>query len=248
MFITKEDLLYLKGEKFSDDYTFNVSNQTVRASREEYIAQLVSDRYVIHLGFADHSTNISRKIDNGTWFHNILCHSAEKCIGIDINREAIDYVEKTHGISDVYYGDITKNDIDVIKTEKWDYLILGEVLEHIQNPIEFLEMIKENYGDSIDKIIITVPNAFYYRNFINNLSGIEQVNPDHKYWFTPYTLLKNVVSSGYDAEELVILDNKVEEDRSVKLNFKGRLVQNLLNRVVLNKPLFNQTLVCIAKL
>ncbi len=38
------------------------------------------------------------------------------------------------------------------------YNALQDVLEHIDNPVHFLQKIKENYGDHIDKFIITVPN------------------------------------------------------------------------------------------
>jgi hypothetical protein len=59
-------------------------------------------------------------------------------------------------------------------------------------------LIKTNYGQYFDKILISVPNALSYNNFRNTFKGIEQLNTDHRYWFTPFTLSKIVNRAGYD--------------------------------------------------
>ncbi|MBE9547614.1 MAG: hypothetical protein IMF10_09025 [Proteobacteria bacterium] len=66
-------------------------------------------------------------------------------------------------------------------------------MEHVDNPVLFLDSIKRKYSKHIDKLIITVPNAFKIENFIFiKNDNIEMINSDHRYWFTPYTLGKVV--------------------------------------------------------
>jgi hypothetical protein len=79
-------------------------------------------------------------------------------------------------------------------------MVMGEVLEHMDNPVTFLNIIHKKYAGNIDKLIITVPNAFGWPNFKNVFRHRECINTDHRYWFTPYTLGKIVVRAGMKIE------------------------------------------------
>ena len=48
--------------------------------------------------------------------------------------------------NNVLCADIINDDIPSLKKEKWDYLIMGEILEHIDNPVSFLTKINEKYN------------------------------------------------------------------------------------------------------
>lgn len=76
------------------------------------------------------------------------------------------------------------------------------MLEHVDNPVQFLEAVNKNYREIVDKIIITVPNAFSIFNFMTALSGKEAINTDHRYFFTPYTLCKIAYMAGMMPEEI----------------------------------------------
>ena len=246
MKISDKDLNYLEGRMFSDYYNFKVTNSNMNLDREDYIAELVQGKKVIHLGFADHIENVDRKIKNGTWFHSILCDASERCLGVDINEETVEYIKNKYDMKDVLCGDITESGLEVIKEECWDYLILGEVLEHIENPIGFLKSIQEAYGPYFKYILITVPNAFYAGNFLNGLKGKEHINPDHKFWFTPFTIAKVITCSGYKIDEIIFANNKPEPERAITLNLKGRIVKTILTRLYKKQETFKQTLIAIA--
>ena len=140
----------------------------------------------------------------GVYLHKQLSQVSAKCLGIDINAEAVEYI-KSKGINNVIIEDITKSDISQIKNEKWDYLLLAEMLEHIDNPVEFLRKIVENYKNNIGSFIITVPNAFGLIHLGNVLNlGKEIVNSDHRYWFTPYTLWKVIHQAGLYLDNLTM--------------------------------------------
>ena len=87
--------------------------------------------------------------------------------------------------------------MSILKSEQWQYIVLGEVLEHINNPVEFLTQLNSNFKGHVDSIIITVPNAFALKNIKNAFRNVEEINSDHRYYFTPYTLGKILTLSGY---------------------------------------------------
>lgn len=76
-------------------------------------------------------------------------------------------------------------------------------MEHVDNPVYFLKKIKDKF--SFDKIIITIPNALRMDNFTQTIINTENINSDHRYWFTPYTLSKILSQSGLNAQEITLL-------------------------------------------
>jgi hypothetical protein len=80
--------------------------------------------------------------------------------------------------------------------------VFGEVVEHIPNPVSFLSRFRENYGDVVDQIVITVPNAFRGGNIKGILKNVETINSDHRFFFTPYTIAKVAIDAGYAPVEV----------------------------------------------
>jgi hypothetical protein len=89
----------------------------------------------------------------------------------------------------------------------FDYALLGEVVEHIDNPVSFLKKIRENLMDTVEKVIITVPYAFGLRQIFSGLFKKERINSDHRYWFTPYTIAKTCFEAGIYPEDLLFCGN-----------------------------------------
>ncbi len=83
-----------------------------------------------------------------------------------------------------------KIDLSFLKDVEYDYIVLREIIENIQNSEEFFESINYCIKDHVKSIIITAPNP-WNRSMLKYLkSNIEIINSDHKYRFTPYTLSK----------------------------------------------------------
>ena len=170
--------------------------------RPDYLLDLLAGKKVIHLGCTDHTEIIQCKMDAGQYLHSLIGYVAEKCIGIDINRQALNYI-RSRGIHNVIEADITKPGISEILQDHYDYILLGEMLEHIENPVDFLKRIVTNYGNHIDNFVITVPNVFGLPFLMSAYSqGKEVLNADHKYWFTPYTIMKVVHQAGLNIREV----------------------------------------------
>lgn len=181
---------YLKGEKFSNSLKFEVPNTNPGIIyRLEFLEKISKGKNVIHIGFADHKDLILNKIKKGIWLHKLLLDNAKICVGVDVNCEAVEFVKNELNIDNVYCIDILKDEIpENILRIYWDFVILGEVIEHIDNPVLFLKELKKKIGKISKKIILTAPNALKYSNFVLAQKNIEVINSDHRYWFTPYTL------------------------------------------------------------
>jgi hypothetical protein len=173
------------------------------------VESLAKGKNIIHVGFADHLPLIPRKIENNTWLHKRIMNVASSCIGIDIDKETVDYVKNTIGISDVYALDITDKASlpPQVLNKQWDYLVLGEVLEHIDNPVHFLGNIANNFRGIAKRLVITVPNAWDVVNLRSLRKHQELINTDHRFWFTPYTLAKVGTRAGLKVEEFHLVMN-----------------------------------------
>ena len=190
---------YLKGVEFSNSLVVKHSAAESKIIyRIELLKALCEGKHIVHLGFTDHIPLILAKLNSKNWLHHELTKVSSRCMGIDINQEAVEYVREIIGIQDVFVHDILSTEkLPELTSVKWDYLLIGEVLEHIDNPVFFLQSIREKYKGCFSKIIITVPNALELTNIRGVFKHNEIVNSDHRFWFTPYTLAKVANSAGF---------------------------------------------------
>ncbi len=189
---------YFSGKTISNCYQFKISKpEKTVPLRIEMLEDLVRNKKIIDLGFADHIELIKMKLDKDEWLHKRLSESARRCLGIDINWEAVYWCKRNTPLSNIICANIEKNQPIEIMDYDWDYLIMGELIEHQDSPVEFLKIIKEKYSERIKSIIITTPNAFRIQNFWFAKKHLELINSDHRFWFTPYTLSKVVTQAGY---------------------------------------------------
>lgn len=203
MKIEPDLLKFLKGETFQTSLTISLSEtKHDNISREAVITDMVKGTKVIHIGCSDHIQVINEKIKTNTWLHKLLTDNSGKCIGIDIDKESIDFIKNELGYKNVFQGDITSDHFDVIKSDDWDFAVFGELIEHLDNPVSFLKSFKEKYGENVSRFIITVPGIYNRRQFRNMLNYKEIINSDHRFWFTPYTISKVVTSAGYIPEKI----------------------------------------------
>lgn len=176
------------------------STDVVVETRIEAIARLVRGHRVLHVGCCDHIQLIDKKRAEGTWLHDVLCREADACVGVDINREAVDYV-RSLGIHNVYCADLTKELPFDPSEEMIDFVVLGEIVEHLDSPVEFMRHLRANLKCA-HQILVTVPNAFFIENFENAVCGYERTNSDHRFWFTPYTISKVLSNAGYRVRDI----------------------------------------------
>jgi hypothetical protein len=194
---------YLKGDDFQTSLTVDIGKTEHQIiSREDAITEIIKDKNVIHIGCSDHIQIINEKIKSNKWLHKLITDNSKNCIGIDIDKESIEFIKKNLGYTNVFHGDVLTDDFEVITASNWDYAVLGEIVEHLDNPVDFLKGFKAKYGKNVSKFIITVPNIYNRRQFSNMMNYREVINSDHRFWFTPYTISKVLVSAGYTPEKV----------------------------------------------
>ena len=80
-----------------------------------------------------------------------IAKKAEKVIGIDLNKKNIEFAKEKFLAPNIEY--IVGNAVKELSDKKFDVIVLSNVLEHIENRIEFLNKIKT----LTHKILIRVP-------------------------------------------------------------------------------------------
>ncbi|MBL7827654.1 MAG: methyltransferase domain-containing protein [Saprospiraceae bacterium] len=232
--LDETDKKYLSGEQFSSIYQFRIKGNSAGTGRIPLIAQLTAGKKVVHFGCVDHLPLIEQRRKAGIWLHDVLSKNCSEVVGVDINQEGIDYMKQAG--FEVYNSNVvTENPPAQIVSKQWDYIVAGEVLEHIDDPVTFLKAIREKYGTCTKGIIITVPNALSYTNFRYALRNIEMNNSDHRYWFTPFTLLKVAMQAGIEVEDYDLCHDEQIRFPSVKWWLR-------------NKPLFRNRIVLRGRL
>lgn len=197
-------------------FKFQIPKTRYGKDRKSEVIEVLKEIHcenVIHVGACGHLNSIKKQLERGVWFHDRICSNFKNVIGTDINEEAVDYLAGI-GKKRLYSKDATVDGAFLKEelgknAEKGEFaVLLPEVLEHIENPIEFLKELKDTFGGY--HIIITVPNAFGTWVITNVLKhNYETINSDHKYWFTPFTLLKIAAMAGIEIEELRFCDYSI---------------------------------------
>jgi hypothetical protein len=214
--LDQTDFKFLKGLEFSNSYVLNVKNKIPLQERITFLESFFLAKNVIHFGCVDHLPLIDEKVREGTWLHSRLASVSNRIVGIDINRVGIDVVNSMGYTS--FCIDVIKDSIpEKILDSNWDYIFLGEILEHLDNPQLFLKSIHEKFSSSGAKLIVTVPNSSNLSNFSNSIRGKETVNSDHRFWFSPVTISRLLFASGFIPEYFTLLQENYSKSRFYKV-------------------------------
>ena len=120
--------------------------------------------------------------------------------GIELNKTIADIASKR---LDVLCGDIEEYDPD----GKYDYIILADVLDYLNNPTNVLTKLHDNLTEN-GSILVCVSNALYAERVYDMLTGnipfIENIpeGMQQVHHFTPNSLKTLVEKSGYTISDL----------------------------------------------
>ncbi len=158
-----------------------VDQEYRNGDRIDFFKKFTEGKRVLHVGFVDYPmTRPKRNL------HLRLHPFCETLDGIDPNLN-----DELENILTVPNGKLMK-DWSQVKDE-YDVILVPEVLEHIINAGEFLEMLDKFSGI----LIITTPDAYLLHHHFKELDDgtfDELVHADHKCWYSPYTL-KNTINT-----------------------------------------------------
>lgn len=200
---------FLSGEKLDVGRRIpDISMPTV-VDRTEYLRLRSLGKQVLHVGCLDHPEIILEKAAKGTWLHNIVSGAADFCMGIDVNRQALEVARRRLGVDNIQLLDLSqplqRSVLEHFRQVSWDLILCPETLEHVTNHEQFLRNLRSLARENTT-LVITGPNAFSLDNFIGTCRGFEAVNTDHKYWFTFYTLSRALAANKWHARRLIYYD------------------------------------------
>lgn len=121
-----------------------------------------------------------RSFTNSEWLHLKIKNVAQLIHGVDINTTGILEMNRA--------GFIAYSASELVQTNnKYDVILMGDVIEHVDNAVLFLDFYKQ-FLDTNSIIIITTPNALRIDDtlavlFFNNY----YINNEHTCWYCPKT-------------------------------------------------------------
>lgn len=193
------------------------------------------DEYWGNRGFNKPSTNRAKEISSflepnssildigcgdGTVMEYININNNPKdIVGIDISKRAVDYVN-SKGFRAYEIDVLSERFAEFMNGKSFDYIIITEVLEHIQDP-EIVITLLRNHVEKC--VFVSIPNAGFVRNRLRLLFGrfplvvIQQHIKEHirfwtlkdfKYWaeYHGYRVEKVIATSGTGIKNLSLLE------------------------------------------
>jgi len=99
--------------------------------RIAYLEELVRGKRVLDVGVVAHTATMEGTAE---WLHRAISQSAAYCLGVDVLEEEVKKLQVAG--YNVKCVDITKDDI---VGERFDVVVVGEVIEHLGEPGKLFE-------------------------------------------------------------------------------------------------------------
>lgn len=170
--------------------------------KNSWITDRVNGKSVLHVGCTDWPLTAER-VENFRLLHSKICDAASVCVGIDLDSEGIECLKKLmpnqefHTLNAEEMGSAPE-----LQNIKWDYIVAGDVVEHMNNPGLFFQSAFKLLADN-GTLIVTVPHAFSAKRFFwILLTGKEQVHPDHTAYFSEATLSRIGERNGFHIKSM----------------------------------------------
>ena len=141
----------------------------VHVKRNRIVRGLVKGKKVLDLGSESHGT------DHELW--NLINANAKTLVGLDLLPSAD---------ARILRGDAQNFDLRE-EHGLFDVIVVGELIEHLENPYEMLQCCKKHLKIN-GLLVLTTPNALspFYAVKYGLLAGLP--NPEHTHWYCKYTL------------------------------------------------------------
>lgn len=184
----------------------------VKDERVPIILNYAFGKEVLDVGCANH---ISTKEQAEDWLHRKICKVAGSVTGLDNNEVEVKKLENKYN---VICGDAQTIDLK----RKFDCVVAGELIEHLENPGLFLRnMLKHLKLNGY--LVLTTPNPFYLHTLLNVLKKKPACeNGEHTCWFCDTTITHLLKMAGFDNIRICFTNRS--------RRFIGRLPSIILNK------------------
>jgi hypothetical protein len=168
-----------------------------------YIANACAGRRVLDLGAMD-ETAWQAKRGRGTWLHEEISRTALSVDGVDNSALVPEEGLRTGPTSFIRRGDVTDPERLLAALEEPPEVIVGgELIEHLENPLQFLQTLAATKPLTGTTLILTTPNATALHNVLIGLARRESTHHDHLCILSYKTLATLCTRAGFAAWEII---------------------------------------------
>ena len=171
--------------------------------RIAFIARVCARCRVLDLGAMD-ETAWAAKRGRGTWLHEEIARNALQMDGIDNSELVPAEGLRTGANATIRRGDITDPQRLVAALEHTpDVVVAGELIEHLENPLQFLTRFTGIDRLSGKTLILSTPNATALHNVLIGLVRRESTHRDHLCILSYKTLATLCTRAGFSDWEII---------------------------------------------
>ena len=147
----------------------------------DWLIDRVKGKTCLDIGAVEHDMSY---VEKETWKHEKLVKSASRVVGIDIIEE---YVQQLNERGyDIRLCDATSEDYI---GEKFDVVVIGDVLEHVLNVGDLLKFALRHLKED-GEVIVKTPNPHYKSCIKSFVKKRYYINLDHVAWYSPSQVLE----------------------------------------------------------
>ncbi len=148
------------------------------------------------------------------WLHAKIIKTAKKVLATDIDTKAIKHAEK-HG-----YRIINENCETMILSQKFDVILMSDVIEHLNAPVNAIKNLVDNHLSKDGTLIITTPNGTALHAFIRTITRRNlNIYYDHMAVYYPEHFQAICDRLGYSLKKIYLFD--FTDKRSFIIRLKG---------------------------
>jgi len=170
--------------------------------RIDYMSWLLANvrsKSCLDIGAIEHDLSYTEK---PSWKFKQLMNVTSKLVGVDILEKETNILRQKG--FDIRVCDATS---DVFLGEKFEVVVLGDVIEHVSNPINLIKFAIRHLAEN-GSVIVKTPNVYYIDNVIKYFRNKDFVNFEHIAWFTPTMALEIARRAGCNLKSYIIFPRK----------------------------------------
>lgn len=181
------------------DSRFPLPQVQLFEGRQTFVIEHSRGKKVLHVGCVDSGLTQAR-LETGELLHARMQQVARELWGVDVDRSGIDLLSQRFDNLFVLDAGALAED-SRLSGQRFDLIVATELLEHLSNPGQFLDGVRELMVPGHTQLLISVPNATRLSLLWTISRGVEFVHPEHVCWYSPYTVSNLLRRHGFHIDE-----------------------------------------------
>ena len=185
-----------------------------------YLKSLSVGKVVAHLGCTDWPNQIEQ-ISKQNLLHSEILLAAKTAVGVDVDVDGLNHLQKIYADEVFLCGDISssgeiQNSLIMLRP---DYVLIPDVLEHIENSRDFLVGIEKVLSNTNAVGVFTTPNAFALKTFIPVIFGLDFTHPDHCSMHNEFTITHAMNDADLSIQRIGYLSRDISDRYGLLMQF-----------------------------